>query len=107
MVNDVEVAPATLLACGHTMTELAAELQAGRPESDLLALTRPPYGHHDVAEALQKFSDLALQNYRVATAAVAAIGTRVQISARTYHENDQTIAASIDKLLSSSHILVK
>ena len=97
-----DLEPESLAESAAVLKDLAALLQAGRPEIRLIEHARAPDAHEEVAAAVRGFGARACDQYLNAMALTAALAARVDAARGRYVTADTDVAQDIDRLLRSA-----
>lgn len=97
-----QVDPTSVARSVAILRDLAALLQAGRPEIRLIEHVRAPDAHEEVAAAVQSFGSRACDQFLNAMALTAALAARADTARGHYVQADAEVAQDMDRLLRSA-----
>ncbi len=96
------VVPPSLDGSANTLLELAALLQAGRPELTLSGRASTPAAHEEVANKTKAFAEFAHDQYEDVVALLAALATKLKAASANYSNIDAATKQKLDDFLANS-----
>jgi hypothetical protein len=101
-MGGTNVRPQSLDGSANALLELAALLQAGRPEPAISGRVRAPVAHEEVATRTREFAEDAHNQYEDAVALTAALAMKLKTASSSYTSMDAAVKQHLDSFLNNS-----